>query len=61
MCKHNVSDRTSQTIDPYHFLELDKLDILYKLTCELGYPDVEALLEIDSMTTMPAWFKPLRC
>jgi hypothetical protein len=52
MSKRNGSGRTPLEIDPFRFMELDKPDILYKLSVELGYSEEEALREYQSMLAM---------
>jgi len=60
MSKHNGSCHTPLTIDPFRFMELDKPDIHYKLTSELGYPEEEAMREFHSMTAMLTRLKSMR-
>ncbi len=60
MSKHNGSGHATLTIDPFRFMELDKPDILYKLTSELGYSEEGALREFHSMTAMLTRLKSMR-
>jgi hypothetical protein len=61
MSKHNGFVHTSLNIDPFRFMELDKPDIFYKLTSELGYPEEEAHGEFHSMLAMLTRLKSMRC
>jgi len=47
-------------IDPLRFLELEKTEILYKLTNELGYSEEESCLEFHAMTQIIVHLKPIR-
>jgi hypothetical protein len=60
MSKRNVSGQPNINIDPFRFMELDKPDILYKLTIELGYSEEEALREFHSMLAMLTLLKSMR-
>jgi hypothetical protein len=61
MSKHKVSGLVPADIDPFRFMELDKPDIHYKLTSELGCTEEEARREFDSMTAMLTLLKSMRC
>ncbi|MEI8049558.1 MAG: hypothetical protein WCI92_19435 [Bacteroidota bacterium] len=60
MSKRNGSCRTPLNINPFRFMELDKPEILYKLTNELSYPEEEAHCEFYSMTGILTLLKTMR-
>ena len=60
MSKHKGSGHANKIIDPFRFMEMDKTDILYKLTIELGYCEEEALREYYAMIAMLSRLKSMR-
>jgi hypothetical protein len=60
MSKHKGCGHAHPKIDPFRFMEMDKHDIHYKLTGELGYPEEEALREFHCMTEMLTLLRSMR-
>lgn len=60
MSKRNHFNHARVNIDPFRFMQLDKPEILYKLTSELSYPEEDAHSEFYSMTGMLTLLKTIR-